>query len=41
MVLMGIVDLDRDVAVNQCAIANHMLRWLLSPSPNSISGPSN
>jgi DNA-binding transcriptional LysR family regulator len=41
MVLMGIVDLDRDVAVRRFAIANHVLRCLLSPSPNSISGPSN
>ena len=31
----------RDVAVRRNAAADHAQRWLRSPSPNSISGPSN
>jgi len=41
MALMNIVDLARDVAVPRIAADVHALRWLCSPSPNSISGPSN
>ena len=46
MILMDTVALDRDVAVRRTATAeprpaDHALRWLCCPSPNSISGPSN
>ena len=45
MILMNTVALDRDVAVRRTATAeprpaDHALRWLCCPSPNSISGPS-
>jgi hypothetical protein len=41
IVLMVIAELDREDAVRRRAIVDHVAQWLLRPSPNSISGPSN